>query len=283
MHPYHRTHSIVLKEHSHPSWYLWPSCQRNQRQNSIRSIQRIKLILPISVVFHSQERWKISFPHTWFTAIKSSVHQGCIGTPNPQNLCQVIWWLQMLWDVQSLCRIWSMCPWWEIKRPHHFPNTTGHTPSNLNSHGLHQIFYGDVTFILRDKIPHVTMPYIDDIPVKGPLTHYELPIGKYETISENSNICQFMWKHLLNVNWVIHRMCKAGGTFLGNKTNLWLPEVIVGHKCTYEGCLPDESHVQKIKNWPPCKNLTDVQGFLGMAGTVHIFTRNFTIHAHPLI
>lgn len=29
------------------------------------------------------------------------------------------------------------------------------------------IFHDDVTFILRDEIPHITIPYIDDIPVRG--------------------------------------------------------------------------------------------------------------------
>ena len=32
------------------------------------------------------------------------------------------------------------------------------------------IFHDDVTFILRPEIPHVTIPYIDDVPVKGPET-----------------------------------------------------------------------------------------------------------------
>jgi hypothetical protein len=59
-----------------------------------------------------------------------------------------------------------------------------------------QIFHGDVTFILCDKIPHVTMPYIDDVPVKGPQMHYELPNGEYETIAENSGIRCFIWEHL---------------------------------------------------------------------------------------
>jgi hypothetical protein len=64
-------------------------------------------------------------------------------------------------------------------------------------------------------------------------------------------------------------MHKAGGTFSGKKTDLCLPEVvIVGHKCTYEGWLPDETCVQKIKDWPLCRDLTEVQGFLGTAGTV---------------
>ena len=79
-------------------------------------------------------------------------------------------------------------------------------------------------------------------------------------------------------------MCKAGGTFSGKKSDLFLPEVIVvGHKCTYISWLSDENHVQKIKDWPVCENLTDVHGFLGTAGMVYIFIKNFVIHAHPLV
>ena len=32
------------------------------------------------------------------------------------------------------------------------------------------IFHGDVTYILQPEIPHVTQPYIDDVPVRGPKT-----------------------------------------------------------------------------------------------------------------
>jgi hypothetical protein len=35
------------------------------------------------------------------------------------------------------------------------------------------IFHDDVTYILKDEIPHVTQPYIDDVPVAGPKTRYE--------------------------------------------------------------------------------------------------------------
>lgn len=80
------------------------------------------------------------------------------------------------------------------------------------------------------------MPYIDDVPVKGPSTCYELPNREYEVISENPGIHCFVWEHFQNVNHVIHQMQKAGGTFSGKKTDLCLTEVVVvGHKCMYEG------------------------------------------------
>lgn len=63
-----------------------------------------------------------------------------------------------------------------------------------------QIQYGDTTFLFQDKIPHITMPFVDNIPVKGPLSRYELPNGSYKTIIENPGIYCFMWEHLQNVN-----------------------------------------------------------------------------------
>lgn len=35
------------------------------------------------------------------------------------------------------------------------------------------IFHDDVTHILKEEIPHVTIPYIDDVPIRGPPTRYE--------------------------------------------------------------------------------------------------------------
>ncbi|KAF9536295.1 hypothetical protein CPC08DRAFT_652198, partial [Agrocybe pediades] len=104
-----------------------------------------------------------------------------------------------------------------------------------------QIQHGDTTFLLQDEIPDVTIPFVDDIPVKGPPTRYELPDGGYETIPENPGIRRFVWEHLQNVNRVIHRIKIAGGTFSGLKSFLCVPStIIVGHRCTYEGRVPDE-------------------------------------------
>jgi hypothetical protein len=54
------------------------------------------------------------------------------------------------------------------------------------------IFHDDVTEILWTEIPEFTMPYIDDVPIRGPASRYEIESGKYETISENSGIRHFV-------------------------------------------------------------------------------------------
>jgi hypothetical protein len=76
----------------------------------------------------------------------------------------------------------------------------------------------------------------------------------------------------------------CGGTFSGHKLTVCAPEIIVlSHRCTYEGRLPDESRVATIRNWGPCKSLTDVRAFLGTVGVLRIFIRNFAHRAHHLV
>ena len=147
-----------------------------------------------------------------------------------------------------------------------------------------QIFHGDITFLLQEEIPHVTVPFLDDIPVKGPVSRYQHEDGSYDTIPENSGIRRFVWEHLQNVNRVVQRIRHAGGTFSGLKSFICVETAsIVGHKCTMNGRLPDESRVQKILDWPICRNLTEVRGFLGTLGTIRIFIKDFAAHAKPLV
>ena len=50
------------------------------------------------------------------------------------------------------------------------------------------IMHDDVTHILQPEIPHITIHYIDDVPIKGPKSHYQLRGGAYKTIPENPAI-----------------------------------------------------------------------------------------------
>ncbi len=96
-----------------------------------------------------------------------------------------------------------------------------------------QVLQGNITYTLQDKIPDVTIPFIDDAGVKGPITCYKTADGGYETIPENSGIRCFIWEHFQNLNWVVQRMKYTGCTWSGKKVYLCMPEaIIIGHKCT---------------------------------------------------
>jgi hypothetical protein len=149
------------------------------------------------------------------------------------------------------------------------------------------IFHDDVTFILKDEIPHVTIPYIDDVPIRGPETRYELPGGGFQVIEgqhADFGIRRFVWEHLQNVNRVLQRMKYSGGTFSGFKSVLCSEEiVVVGHRCTYEGRKPSTERVGVIERWGPCIDVSGVRSFMGTVGVMRNFIKNFSTIALPLV
>lgn len=62
-----------------------------------------------------------------------------------------------------------------------------------------------------------------------------------------------------------------------------VPKVIIlGHKCTYEGHVPNDSKAAKIRDWPQCKNVTDVCAFLGVTGYMRVWIKNYSTIMRPL-
>ena len=145
------------------------------------------------------------------------------------------------------------------------------------------IFHDDVTYILRPEIPEYTIPYIDDVPVKGPSTRYELPDGSFETIPENPGIRRFIWEHFETLMRVVQRMKYAGGTFSGVKLILCAAEILVlGHLCGYEGRSIEKKWIEVIANWGPCESLTELRAFLGTTGLCRNYIHNYAKKAYPL-
>ena len=140
-----------------------------------------------------------------------------------------------------------------------------------------------MVFILQDEIPKIANIFIDDLPIKGPMSRYEDKNGNPETLPENPGIRRFIWEHANDVHRIMHRVGHAGGTFSPKKTQIARPEVIiVGQKCTPQGRLPEDSKVQKILNWPLLTSATEVRQFLGLCGTVRIWIKNYSAIVRPL-
>jgi len=145
------------------------------------------------------------------------------------------------------------------------------------------IFHDDFTEILKPDIPHVTMPYIDDVPIKCPATRYEQEDGTYETIAENDGIHRFVWEHIQNINRVLQQMKYCGGTFSGKKTLLCASEIeVLGHMCGYDGRKPSDDKIGTIMRWEICRNLSNVRAFLGIARVLRAYILNFAPRAHEL-
>jgi len=145
------------------------------------------------------------------------------------------------------------------------------------------IFHDDVTYILRDEIPKYILPYIDDMPIRGPKTRYELPGDGVETLDWNPRIRKFVFEHLGNVNRILQRMKHAGGTFSGPKTTICSDHItIVGFEYSYEGRKPTSDAIGKILRWGPCEDTTDIRVFLGTAVQCRNHIPNFVMVAAPL-
>ena len=145
------------------------------------------------------------------------------------------------------------------------------------------IFHDNVTHILQPEVPRYTILYIDDVPVHSPTSTYQNNDGVFKTILENSGICCFIWEHFQNVNRIVQCMKYSGGTFSSKKSLVCTREItVVGHVCTPKGCVPDPVKVDKIANWGPCADLSEVHAFLGTVGVVQVFIKNFACLAHPL-
>ena len=133
------------------------------------------------------------------------------------------------------------------------------------------------------EIPEVTLPYIDDFPIKGPKSRYMRRDGFYETITENPGIRRFVWEHFQNLNRVVQRMKYCGGTFSGHKTVLCAEEItVVGHKCTVDGRKPETDRIGVIEKTPPPSDLKDVRKFLGVIGVCRVYIKDFAKLAAPL-
>jgi hypothetical protein len=137
---------------------------------------------------------------------------------------------------------------------------------------------------LQHEIPEFTSPFVDDVPIKSVRTRYQREDGSYETIPENAGIRRFIWEHCIVVNRILQRLENVGATVSASKFVLAAPTaIIVGHKCTFEGRVPEESKVQKIRDWPEPTNQSQVRGFLGTCGVLRIFIRDFSRIARPLV
>jgi len=145
------------------------------------------------------------------------------------------------------------------------------------------IFHEDVVAILKPEIPEFTTPYIDDVPIRGPSTRYEIEGGGFETISENPGIRKFVWEHINNANRILQRMRYCGGTFSGKKTVICAESIqVLGHQCDYEGRRPTEDSIGVIMRWTKCENISDVRSFLGVTGVLRSYIPSYGIRATAL-
>jgi len=107
----------------------------------------------------------------------------------------------------------------------------------------------------------VCFAYLDDIIVPS------------KTIDEGLDFLELVLKSLLKSNLKLHpKKCKL------LKTEL----VFLGHRVSAEEIAPDDGKVQKVRDWPTPRSVTEVRAFLGLANYHAAFIKNFSDIAEPL-
>ncbi|MCO5554583.1 hypothetical protein L7F22_008113 [Adiantum nelumboides] len=132
--------------------------------------------------------------------------------------------------------------------------------------------------LLRDFIPQVTMPFIDDFPIKG------CEEGKKEETLDAKGCRRFVADHINDCDKILSRLEKVNLTLSGKKSMFGVNEVlIVGHMCGPYGRKPSPTKVdaiQRIKD--TCTNVTEVRRFLGACVFYVIWIPHYAHVADPL-
>jgi len=109
--------------------------------------------------------------------------------------------------------------------------------------------------ILNDLFLIVTMPFLDDIRVKGPYTTY----NNKETLPR---IWRYVYKHILNLDKTMDQIERIGA-YIGAKSQFCHNRMnIVGFICRYNGRTPTTSKVIKILEWLAYRNITEGRAFI---------------------
>ena len=132
--------------------------------------------------------------------------------------------------------------------------------------------------VLHEYIPKVTMPFLDDIPIKGCLER-----EKDETIVGNG--CRkFVMDHINDCESILNKLEQVHLTLSGTKSSFGQNEVlIVGHMCGWYGRKPSPIKINAIQNMKEvCESVTEVRRFLGACVFYHIWIPHFAHVSDPL-
>lgn len=145
-------------------------------------------------------------------------------------------------------------------------------------------FHRVMAFIFADELPDKVQVYIDDVTLKGPSSFYLDKEGRPETIPENKGIRRFIYEHFCDLNIILHKMKRYGGTFSAKKLQLAVPEVLmVGYMCSFEGRRVTKEAMAKIDKWTVCHNKKDVRSVLGVLGRARMWIRNYGQIVRPMV
>lgn len=131
--------------------------------------------------------------------------------------------------------------------------------------------------ILRDFVPEKTIPFVDDIPIKG------CPERVKDSTMDADGCRVFVKNHITDVERILKRLEEVDLTLSIDKSKFGFDEiVVVGHLCGRYGRKPNPEKVDAIARMKACRSTTEVRRFLGACVFYHIWIPHFAHMAEPL-
>jgi hypothetical protein len=130
----------------------------------------------------------------------------------------------------------------------------------------------------RDCIPDITMPFLDDIPIKGCL------VEEIDDTVGPDGCRSFVEDHIDDCEKVLQRLEDVRLTFSGEKSAFGQSKiVVVGHLCGPYGRKPSPTKVEAISAMKDdFRSVTEVRRFLGACAFYHIWILHYAHVAEPL-
>ncbi|KAL3679494.1 hypothetical protein R1sor_022450 [Riccia sorocarpa] len=132
--------------------------------------------------------------------------------------------------------------------------------------------------VLKDFIPEKTMPFLEDIPIKGCRKD-----EKDETL-DRRGCRKYVGEHIQDCEKILSKLEEVHLTLSEVKSTFGVREiVIVGHLCGSYGQKPDPRKIdaiQRIKKF--CRSLTEVRRFLGACVFYHVWIPHYAHVADPI-
>ena len=124
-------------------------------------------------------------------------------------------------------------------------------------------FQRRMTHMIEPMIPKKADVFIDNCALKLKTKLRD------ELISGNSQIRKFVWDYAEKLQELLARIRESGTTVSGTKMVSATPHLaMLGAIVLIEGMHVSHVIMAKLKNWPSCRNPSEVQGFLGTVGVV---------------
>ena len=132
--------------------------------------------------------------------------------------------------------------------------------------------------VLHDCIPKITMPFLDDIPIKGCAEE-----DKNETM-DHSGCRKFVKDHIIDCEKVLESLEQVHLTLSGEKSAFGQREIlVVGHLCGPYGRKPSPVKVDAIQTMnEQCESQSEVRRFLGACAFYHVWIPHYAHIADPL-